>query len=177
MVMSVGICECECTEFDHVVGCPEDLLEQYWENWQKHRCNDTCESRCEILLCKNAGDGHWTWCNTCDIECSGNYDTFSDEPGGPHDSGDCNEEECDLCNPAPASPRNPNWPPAIGTKIQVTFSEEPLTVVQRIVMNTHGDPVRESSTALTSHRDVYALYATDSTGREVLVEFEDLNNT
>ena len=176
MVMSVGICECGCGEFDHGVGGWEQLEEHEHDRWQKHRCDPDCVSPCLVARCR-VSDGFWTWCSNCDILCSGQFVEWSDEPREPHDWDDCDEQECDLCNPEPASPRNPNWPPAIGSKIQVTFTEETLTVVERIVVNAYGDPVRESSTALMSHSDVYALYATDSTGREVLVESEDLNDT
>ena len=174
MPMSVGICECGCTEFGHTVGCPDDLPEQHWGSWQKHRCDETCEPRCAIRLCKDAGDGYWTWCDTCDIECSGDYDTFSDEPDGPHDQDECDEQDCELCNP-PAPPlRNPNWPPAIGTELHVNFSSEPLTVVERIITTEHGDPVRETSSTPDHHREVYAVYATDPTGRQILVQPDDL---
>lgn len=174
MPMSVGICECGCTEFGHTVGCPDDLPEKHWGNWQTHKCDATCHPKCEIQLCKDAGDGYWTWCNTCDIQCSGHYDSYNDEPDGPHDWGECFDDDCDICYNEPSSVNKPDWPPALHSQIRVNFTSELLTVVERIVISDTGDPVRESTLSLDWSREVHAVYATDKSGTETLIQLDDL---
>ncbi len=177
MMMSVGTCECGCSEFGHSFGCPEELPEEQWDKWQKHRCGEHCEPRCHIQLCKNAGDGHWSWCDTCNVQCSGDYDSYSDEPEGSHDYDECLDEDCDLCNAGLPAPRNPDWPPGRGIEIQVNFTSESLTVSEWIIHKENGDLVRESSLPPNTLGEVPAVYAVDSTGQEILIQPEDLNRS
>tara|TARA_Y100000590_G_C14937371_1_gene719904 strand:- start:248 stop:391 length:144 start_codon:yes stop_codon:yes gene_type:complete len=47
-------------------------------------------------------------------------------------------------------------------------------VVERIVISDNGDPVRESKLALDWSREVHAVYATDKSGTEILIQIDDL---
>jgi len=110
-------------------------------------------------------------------KCSGDYDSYSDEPEGSHDYDECLDEDCDLCNAGLPAPRNPDWPPGRGIEIQVNFTSESLTVSEWIIHKENGDLVRESSLPPNTLGEVPAVYAVDSTGREILIQPEDLNRS
>ncbi len=167
MPMSVGICECGCGEFDHQVGGWEELEEHEYDKWQKHRCDSDCVSPCLIARCRES-DGFWTWCQGCDILCSGWFEEFSDEP----DEDGVEFEELDR---HPECLSHEHWPPPVGTEIDVIFADCPLLVTDWVVQTVSGDYGR--LTNHPQHRDtssVRAVFAIERDGQEVLVEIKDL---
>ena len=166
MAMSVGTCECGCGEFDHGVGGWEELEEHEHDRWQKHRCGPDCVSPCLIARCRES-DGFWTWCLNCDLLCSGWFEEWSDEP---------NEEGVGLVESdyEARSDGGVLWPPLLGAKIRVDFAEQPLTVVEYVVLHG-GDPVRASMLAADdSTGEVFACYAETNDGHEILIQSHDL---
>ena len=165
MAMSVGTCECGCGEFDHQVGGWEELDEAQHGVWQKHRCDSRCASPCLVARCRES-DGYWTWCPNCEVLCSGWFGEFSDEPS---------EDGVEYEEIEPMPTLRSNWPPLLGTQIQVDFHDGRLTVTQYAVLTEGGDPRRQS--LLPEHDisgDVYACYAGTNTGEELLIFPNDL---
>ena len=172
MVMSVGICECGCSEFGHDVGgLWEELSEPDYRGWQQHRCTKQCLSPCLVARCRDSfdGDGFWVWCRECDIQCSGSYEEWSDDPEeGIEFESSSNADGDDV-------PRGVSWPPQVGEKIIVNFTSEELLVSEWVVVNDAGDPVRAKHTTIDVRcQDVYALYCLTGAGDEVLVLLKDL---
>ena len=174
MVMSVGICECGCGEFGHDVGGDwAELSEPEYEGWQRHRCTKQCSEPCLVARCRDGfdGDGFWVWCRECDIQCSGTFESWSDDPeeGIEFESISNTDRDDDS--------QGVSWPPAVGEKIRVNFTSEELTVSEWIVLNEAGDPVRAKGTGSGTDRVVvHALYCIDRDGREILVLNQDLAN-
>ena len=172
MVMSVGVCECGCGEFGHDVGgFWEELNEPEYEGWQQHRCTRHCSNPCLVARCRESleGDGFWVWCRECDIQCSGSFESWSDDPeeGIEFESGS-NSNRDDV-------PGGVSWPPFIGDRVKVDFTSEELTVSEWIILSEAGDPVRARTADLRADRAlVFALYCTDRAGKEILVLTQDL---
>ena len=172
MVMSVGICECGCGEFGHDVGgLWEELSDPGYEGWQQHRCTKQCSEPCLVARCRDSfdGDGFWVWCRECDIQCSGSFESWSDDPEeGIEFESSSNTDGDDV-------PRDVSWPPQVGERISVNFTPEELLVSEWVVINDAGDPVRaKHATSGAHYQDVYALYCLTQAGDEALVLFEDL---
>ena len=173
MVMSVDICECGCSEFGHDVGgLWEELSDPEYEGWQRHRCTKQCSEPCLVARCRDSfdGDGFWVWCRECDIQCSGSFESWSDDP----------EEGIEFELVANTGrddvPRGVSWPPAIGEKVRVNFSSEELIVTEWIVLNEIGDPQRSTTNAVNISRgSVHAAYCERANGELVLIEPADLN--
>ena len=173
MVMSVGVCECGCGEFGHDVGgFWEELNEPEYEGWQQHRCTRHCSNPCLVARCRESleGDGFWVWCRECDIQCSGSFESWSDDPEeGIEFESSSNPNRDDV-------PRGVSWPPRVGERISVNFTSEELRVSEWVVVNDAGDPVRaKHKTNDVRCQDVYALYCSTGAGDEILVLFEDLH--
>ena len=172
MAMSVGICECGCSEFGHDVGgLWEELSEPEYEGWQRHRCTKQCSEPCLVARCRDSfdGDGFWVWCRECDIQCSGSFESWSDDPEeGIEFESSSNTDRDDV-------PQGVSWPPQVGERISVNFTPEELLVSEWVVINDAGDPVRaKHATSGAHYQDVYALYCLTQAGDEALVLFEDL---
>ena len=172
MVMSVGICECGCGEFNHDVGgLWEQLSEPEYEGWQRHRCTEQCSEPCLVARCRDSfdGDGFWAWCRECDIQCSGSFESWSDDPEEGIEFELVPDTERDDV------PQGVSWPPRVGQRISVNFTPQELLVSEWVAINDVGDPVRaKHATSDVSYQDVYALYCLTGAGDEVLVLLEDL---
>ena len=173
MVMSVGVCECGCGEFGHDVGgLWEELSEPQYEGWQRHRCTKQCSEPCLVARCRDSfdGDGFWVWCRECDIQCSGLFESWSDDPE------DGIEFQLLSNTDTGNFSKDVSWPPAIGEQVRVNFSSEELTVTEWITLNEIGDPVRSTTNAVNiSLGSVHAAYCERSNGELVLIEPADLN--
>jgi len=183
MVMSVGICECGCGEFGHDVGgLWEELSEPAYEGWQRHRCTKQCSEPCLVARCRDSfdGDGFWVWCRECDIQCSGSFEEWNDEPQDDA-SQDVGEDEDDISPEYGdvASERFAlRWKPVdIGTHIQVDFSEESFVITDAVILNEFGDPTRLSAFEVRPDQPlVRAFFATGPDGFELLVELDEITD-
>ena len=181
MVMSVGICECGCSEFSHDVGgLWEELSEPDYEGWQQHRCTKQCLTPCLVARCRDSfdGDGFWFWCRDCDIQCSGSFEEWSDEPqDDPSDDAGEDQDEIPTDHSELASERfDKRWKPVdIGTQIRVDFSEENFVITDAVILNNVGDPTRLSTLEVRPDQpQVRAFFATGSDGFEILVHLNEI---
>jgi len=181
MVMSVGICECGCSEFGHDVGgFWEELSEPAYEGWQRHRCTKRCSEPCLVARCRDGfdGDGFWVWCRECDIQCSGSFEEWSDEPQGEfsddvdEDGDGVSSQHCEVVS----EQFGRRWKPVdIGTQIRVDFSEETFVITDAVILNEFGDLARLSTLAIRPNEpQVRAFFATGSDGFEVLVNLSEV---
>ena len=181
MVMSVGICECGCGEFGHDVGGLWDELNQpEYEGWQQHQCTRRCSNPCLLARCRESleGDGFWVWCRDCDIQCSGSFEEWSDEPQEDQ-SNDADEDEDEIqpdYNKANTERFASNWKPIdIGTQIRVDFSEENFVITDAVILNKFGDLARLNTLAVWPNEPkVRAFFATAPDGFEVLVDLSEI---
>ena len=154
MVMSVGICECGCSEFGHDVGgFWEELSEPAYEGWQRHRCTKRCSEPCLVARCRDGfdGDGFWVWCRDCDIQCSGSFEEWSDEPQDEfsddvdEDGDGVSSQHCEVVS----EQFGRRWKPVdIGTQIRVDFSEGTFVITDAVILNEFGDLARLSTLAI-----------------------------
>ncbi len=181
MVMSVGICECGCGEFDHEVGdASEELNEPDMHSWQRHQCTKQCPSPCLVARCRDSfdGDGFWVWCSNCDIQCPSSWETYSDEPQ--EDENDDTDEFEDETSPEysqVASEEFSNrWTPVdIGTQIRVDFSEESFVITDAVILNEFEDLARLSTVPARPNKpQVRAFFATGADGVEILVNLSEI---
>ena len=181
MVMSVGICECGCSEFGHDVdGFWEELSEPAYEGWQRHRCTKRCSEPCLVARCRDGfdGDGFWVWCRDCDIQCSGSFEEWSDEPQDEfsddvdEDGDGVSSQHCEVVS----EQFGRRWKPVdIGTQIRVDFSEETFVITDAVILNEFGDLARLSTLAIRPNEpQVRAFFATGSDGFEVLVNLSEV---
>ena len=181
MVMSVGICECGCSEFGHDVGgFWEELSEPAYEGWQRHRCTKRCSEPCLVARCRDGfdGDGFWVWCRDCDIQCSGSFEEWSDEPQDEfsddvdEDGDGVSSQHCEVVS----EQFGRRWKPVdIGTQIRVDFSEETFVITDAVILNEFGDLARLSTLAIRPNApQVRAFFATGSDGFEVLVNLSEV---
>ena len=181
MVMSVGICECGCGEFGHDVGgLWEELSEPEYEGWQQHRCTKQCSEPCLVARCRDSfdGDGFWVWCRECDIQCSGSFEEWSDEPQDDA-SEDVREDEDDISpeyHDFASEQFARRWKPVdIGTQLRVDFSEENFVITDAVILNEFGDLARLSTLAVWPNEpQVRAFFATSTDGFEVLVNLSEI---
>ena len=176
MVMSVGICECGCGEFGHDVGgLWEELSEPEYQGWQRHRCTKQCSEPCLVARCRDGfdGDGFWVWCRECDIQCSGSYEEWSDEPQD--DPSDEDEMSPDYSDDVSEQFTN-RWKPVdLGTQIRVDFSEESFVITDAVVLNNFGDLTRLSTfDTRPDQPQVRAFFATGPDGVEILVNLSEV---
>ena len=181
MVMSVGICECGCSEFGHDVGgLWEELNESEYDDWQRHRCTKQCSEPCLVARSRDGfdGDGFWVWCRECDIQCSGSYEEWSDEPQD--DADDYVREDEDEISPEyhefTSEQFARRWKPVdIGTQIQVDFSEETFVITDAVILNEFGDLTRLSTfDGRPNQPQVRAFFATGPDGFEILVHLSEI---
>ena len=181
MVMSVGICECGCSEFGHDVGgFWEELSEPAYKGWQRHRCTKRCSEPCLVARCRDGfdGDGFWVWCRDCDIQCSGSFEEWSDEPQDEfsddvdEDGDGVSSQHCEMVS----EQFGRRWKPVdIGTQIRVDFSEETFVITDAVILNEFGDLARLSTLAIRPNEpQVRAFFATGSDGFEVLVNLSEV---
>ena len=181
MVMSVGICECGCSEFGHDVGgFWEELSEPDYQGWQQHRCTKQCSEPCLVARCRDGfdGDGFWVWCRDCDIQCSGSFEEWSDEPQDEfsddvdEDGDGVSSQHCEVVS----EQFGRRWKPVdIGTQIRVDFSEETFVITDAVILNEFGDLARLSTLAIRPNEpQVRAFFATGSDGFEVLVNLSEV---
>ena len=181
MVMSVGVCECGCGEFGHDVGgLWEELGQPEYEGWQQHRCTKRCSEPCFVARCRDSfdGDGFWVWCRECDIQCSGSFEEWSDEPQD--DADDYVREDEDEISPEYHEFTSEQfarcWKPVdIGTQIQVDFSEETFVITDAVILNEFGDLTRLSTfDGRPNQPQVRAFFATGPDGFEILVHLSEI---
>ena len=181
MVMSVDICECGCSEFGHDVGgLWEELNQPEYEGWQQHRCTKRCSEPCFVARCRDSfdGDGFWVWCRDCDIQCSGSFEEWSDEPQD--DADDYVREDEDEISPEyhefTSEQFARRWKPVdIGTQIQVDFSEETFVITDAVILNEFGDLTRLSTfDGRPNQPQVRAFFATGPDGFEILVHLSEI---
>ena len=181
MVMSVDICECGCSEFGHDVGgLWEELGQPEYEGWQQHRCTKRCSEPCFVARCRDSfdGDGFWVWCRDCDIQCSGSFEEWSDEPQD--DADDYVREDEDEISPEyhefTSEQFARRWKPVdIGTQIQVDFSEETFVITAAVILNEFGDLTRLSTfDGRPNQPQVRAFFATGPDGFEILVHLSEI---
>ena len=181
MVMSVGVCECGCGEFGHDVGgLWEELSEPEYEGWQQHQCTKQCLEPCLLARCRDGfdGDGFWVWCRDCDIQCSGSFEEWSDEPQDDasedvgEDEGDISPEYDEFASEQFAR----RWKPVdIGTQIRVDFSGESFVITDAVILNEYQDLARLSSLSVRPNNPrVRAFFATGPDGVEVLVNLSEI---
>ncbi len=180
-MMSVGICECGCSEFGHDVGgLWEELSDSDYEGWQQHRCTKRCCEPCLVARCRDGfdGDGFWVWCRECDIQCSGSFEEWSDEPQD--DADDYAGEDEDEISPEyhefTSERFARRWKPVdIGTQIQVDFNEESFVITDAVVLNEFGDLTRLSTfNGRPNQPQVRAFFATGPDGFEILVHLSEI---
>jgi len=181
MMMSVGICQCGCSEFGHDVGgLWEELSESDYEGWQQHRCTKQCSEPCLVARCRDGfdGDGFWVWCRECDIQCSGSFEEWSDEPhDDPDDYAGEDEDEISLEYHEFTSEQFARcWKPAdIGTQIQVDFNEESFVITDAVILNEFGDLTRLSTFGGRPNQpQARAFFATGPDGFEILVHLSEI---
>ena len=183
MVVSVGICECGCSEFGHDVGgLWEELSEPDYRGWQQHRCTKQCLSPCLVARCRDSfdGDGFWVWCRECDIQCSGSYQEWSDEPQD--DFTDDIDEEAEALSSEYGEVASEEfarrWKPVdIGTQIRVDFGEGSFVITDAVILNEFGDLTRLSTLASRpSKPQVQAFFAAGPDGVEVLVNLSEITD-
>ena len=184
MIMSVGICECGCGEFDHEVGgLWEELDQPEYENWQRHQCTKQCLAPCLVARCRDGfdGDGFWVWCGNCDIQCSGSWEAWRDEPqeeesDDTDEDGDDElpEEYSEVASKQFAS----RWTPVdIGTQIRVDFSEESFVITDAVILNEFEDLTRISTLPVRPNEpQVRAFFATGVDGAEILVNLSEITD-
>lgn len=169
MVMSVGVCECGCSEFGHDVGglC-EELGQSEYEGWRQHRCTKECLDPCLVARCRDGfdGDGFWVWCRECDIQCSGSYEEWSDEST---EEGVRNEE-------LPRDFPHLELQLEIGSNIQVNFLPGVMTVTDLVFLTEEGDPVRKTHLDTpTAAGNICAIFASlGANDEEFLVERHEI---
>ena len=175
MVMSVGICECGCSEFGHDVGgFWEELSEPEYEGWQRHRCTKQCSKPCLVARCRDSfdGDGFWVWCRECGIQCSGSFESWSDEVE--EDQDEISTDQIEV-----TSERfDTRWKPVdIGAQIQVDFSEDNFVITDAVILNNSGDLTRLSALEARPDRpQVRGFFATGSDGFEILVQLDEISD-
>ena len=182
MVMSVGICECGCGEFDHEVGDASEEHEPDYENWQRHQCTKQCPSPCLVARCRDSfdGDGFWVWCSNCDIQCPTSWAAYSDEPQEDenNDTDEFEDETSPEYSEVASEEFTRRWTPVdIGTRIRVDFSEESFVITDAVVLNEFEDLARLSTLSVRPNQpQVRAFFATGPDGVEILVNLSEITD-
>jgi len=133
-----------------------------------------------VARCRDGfdGDGFWVWCRECDIQCSGSFEEWSDEPQDEfsddvdEDGDGVSSQHCEVVS----EQFGRRWKPVdIGTQIRVDFSEETFVITDAVILNEFGDLARLSTLAIRPNEpQVRAFFATGSDGFEVLVNLSEV---
>ncbi len=118
------------------------------------------------------------WCRDCDIQCSGSFEEWSDEPQDDA-SEDVREDEDDISpeyHDFASEQFARRWKPVdIGTQIQVDFSGESFVITDAVVLNEFGDLTRLSTfDRRPTQPQVRAFFATGPDGFEILVHLSEI---